>query len=107
MIKIKTIIHYGGVCPFQLDALTNDDRMIYGRYRHGWIEVRIGAKDDASEDAAVSGESIFREKIGENFDGYIDIEQFKLETEDLIDWSEAFDQHALEREALLNKLRSK
>lgn len=105
MIKIKTILHWGGACPFQLDALTDDNRLIYGRYRHGWIEVRIGAKDDLSEDAAVSGESLLREKIGENFDGYIDIEQFKLETEELIDWSEAFDQHSVDRDAFVAKCR--
>jgi len=78
--------------------------MVYGRYRHGWLEVRISAKNDLSEDA-VNGESFFREKIGENFDGYIDIEQFKLETEESIDWSEAFDQNSVDRDAFLAKCK--
>lgn len=56
MIKIKTILNHGGVCPFQIDALTNDDRLIYGRYRNGRVRVYVGEFGDLSPDAAVDGD---------------------------------------------------
>lgn len=91
---------------WDFDLTKDDNRLIYGRYRHGFLAVRIGEPDNLEEDAAVCGREIFREKIGENFDGYIDIEQFKLETEELIDWSEAFDQHSVDRDAFIAKCKS-
>ncbi len=70
MIKITKILGYGGACPFQIDALTSDDRLIYGRYRNGYLRVRIGKTGDLSEDAAVGGERIFLKSVGGTFDGY-------------------------------------
>lgn len=59
MIKITKILGYGGSCPFQIDALTDDDRMIYGRYRGGRLSVRIGEAGNLAEDSAFFGERIF------------------------------------------------
>lgn len=46
VIKIAKILNHGGSCPFQIDALTDDDRLIYGRYRHGYLRVYIGKAGD-------------------------------------------------------------
>ncbi len=89
MIKITKILGHGGACPFQIDALTDDDRLIYGRYRHGYLRVYIGKIGDLSEDAAVGGELIFLKDLGKPFDGYMSLEEFKNHTKETLDFSEA------------------
>lgn len=89
MIKIKTILNHGGACPFQIDALTSDGRMIYGRYRFGNLSVQIGEAGDHSEYAAVRGEEILRKKVGGEYDGSMDLETFKEHTKTTLDFSEA------------------
>lgn len=89
MIKITKILNHGGSCPFQVDALTNDDRLIYGRYRGGCLSLYIGKAGDLSEDAAVDGERIFFKVVGDKYDGYMIIEEFKENTKTVLDFSEA------------------
>lgn len=89
MIKITKILGCGGACPFQFDALTDDGRMVYGRYRHGRLSVQIGEVGDHSENAAVIGEKIFGGQIGDSFDGYMNLEDFKEKTRNILDFSEA------------------
>ena len=89
MFKIKTILCYGGSCPFQIDALTDNDRMIYGRYRNGYLRVFIGKTGDLSEDAAVGGELIFKKDFNKRFDGSMLLEEFQNETKETLDFSEA------------------
>jgi hypothetical protein len=89
MIKITKILAHGGSCPFQIDALTNDDRMIYGRYRHGKLSVYIGEEGDCSELAAVCGEIVFSKTIGASFDGHMSLQEFIEETKETLDFSEA------------------
>lgn len=91
MIKITKILGYGGACPFQIDALTDDDRLIYGRYRGGRLTVNIGQTGDFSEYAAVSGERIFFKNVGGTFDGSMSLEEFKNHTKETLDFSEAVD----------------
>lgn len=89
MFKIIKILNHGGACPFQVDALTDDSRLIYGRYRHGHLTVQIGKVGDFSEYAAVNGEKVFSSHVGEQFDGYMTLEEFKNHTKEVLDFSEA------------------
>lgn len=91
MIKITKILNHGGSYPFQIDALTSDDRMIYGRYRWGRVRVYVGETGDLSEDAAVNGQLIFSNIIGGEFDGRMTLEEFKDHTKETLDFSEAAD----------------
>lgn len=88
MIKIKTILNHGGACPFQIDALTSDDRLIYGRYRFGNLSVQIGESGDRSEFAAVRGKEILRKEVGGEYDGCMSLETFKEHTKTTLDFSE-------------------
>lgn len=106
MITIKTILGHGGVCPFQLDALTDDNRRIYGRYRHGYLRVYIGKDGDLSEDGAVDGDLLFSKDMGKPFDGCMSLEEFKDETKSEIDWSEAVDEYGPSREAFIIELKA-
>ncbi len=92
MIKITKILNHGGSCPFQIDALTDDDRMVYGRYRWGRLAVYIGETGDLSEYAGVSGKLIFwNSKLGSSLDGCMSLETFKGHTKETLDFSEAKD----------------
>jgi hypothetical protein len=95
MIKITKILNHGGSCPFQIDASSNDDRMIYGRYRRGRVRVYVGEAGDLSEDAGVDGQLIFSNMIGDEFDGYMTLEEFKNNTKTVLDFSEAGDDSLL------------
>jgi len=86
MIKIKEILNYGGACPFQIDALTDDNRRIYGRYRYGRVRVYVGKTGDLTEDAAVDGDLLFSNLVGGEYDGYMSLEEFKEETKGILDW---------------------
>ncbi len=91
-VKVVNILSYGGACPFQIDALTDDNRLIYGRYRWGHLTATIGAQDDLSEDAAIRKELIFSAQVGGEYDGCMDLNEFQEHTKDAIDWSDAVDE---------------
>lgn len=95
MIKITKILNHGGSCPFQIDALTDDDRMIYGRYRWGHLTVRIGEYGNHSAFAAVDGKYLFENYIGGEYDGSMTLEEFKEQTKTALDFSEAVDDGCL------------
>ena len=88
MIKITKILNYGGACPFQIDALTDDNRRIYGRYRHGYLRVYIRKTGDLTDDGVIDGRLYFSNFIGGKFDGYMSLAEFKEETKNVLDWSE-------------------
>ncbi|MBV6512550.1 MAG: hypothetical protein FMNOHCHN_02058 [Ignavibacteriaceae bacterium] len=92
MIKITKILNHGGICPFQIDALTNDNRLIYGRYRGGRLSVYIGEAGNLAEDSALFGERVFFKDFGKPLDGCMDLAEFKEETKETLDFSEAVDE---------------
>ena len=89
MEKISKILSFGGSCPTQLDAITSDKRMIYGRYRWGHLTVQIGPVKDLSDFAAVDGELLLSKYIGGKYDGCMSLQQFKENTKEILDFSEA------------------
>lgn len=93
MIKIQTIIGHGGACPFQIDALTDDNRRIYGRYRHGYLRVYISKTGDLTESGAIDGDLLYGEDTGRMYDGYMSLDEFKEKTSGVFDWSEAVDEY--------------
>lgn len=69
MIKIKRLLSYGGACPYQLEAITSDDKWLYIRYRHGVLSYVVAD----SEKEWMNGDCVeynFSEKIGKDNDGY-------------------------------------
>jgi hypothetical protein len=69
MIVIKKFISYGGACPYQLEAITEDNRWLYIRYRHGVLSyvVANSAKEWMDNDCI---DFDYRQGIGDAFDGY-------------------------------------
>ena len=79
MIRIKQVIYSGGACPYQLEAITDDDKTIYLRYRGGYLRYGYVEKGDI-----VPKQYIFSKQIGDEYDGGPDDEMFKSVLSDKI-----------------------
>ena len=59
--------------PAQWEGTTSDGRIVYVRYRSGWLEAGIGSSLDEAVDASASLDGfpdlLYREKIGGDLDG--------------------------------------
>ena len=69
MIKIKELLSYGGACPYQLEAITYDDKWLYIRYRYGVLSYVVAN----SEKEWMDNDCIdydYSEAIGDGMDGY-------------------------------------
>ena len=69
MIVIKELLSYGGACPYQLEAITTDDKWPYIRYRHGVLSYVVANSEKEWMDSDCIKYD-FSEQIGDTFDGY-------------------------------------
>ena len=71
MIVIKKLLSYGGACPYQLEAITTDDKWLYIRYRSGILSyvVANSKKEWMNSDCI---DYNYSEAIGDGLDGYAD-----------------------------------
>ena len=72
IIGIKYIRKTCECCPSQWEVKLIDGRMLYIRYRGGILSIRISLKETDNIMDAVSGKEIIGEKLGAEFDGYLD-----------------------------------
>lgn len=86
MITIKKISWAGGVCPYQIEAVTDDDKYFYLRYRNGVL--RYGIWD--SEEECDHTNYLFTKTIGGKYDGCADQEAFDREMADLVKFPDGF-----------------
>jgi hypothetical protein len=69
MIVIKKLLSYGGACPYQLEAITSDDKWLYIRYRHGILSYAVADNEESfMKNNCIDYE--YSELIGEKNDGY-------------------------------------
>lgn len=71
-LKIASLTQTCSACPSQWEGNLEDGRMIYIRYRHGWLSVSVSPKPTTDVSKAVMGESIYSESIGDDLDGFIE-----------------------------------
>lgn len=88
MIVIKKLLSYGGACPYQLEAITTDDKWLYIRYRHGILSYAIADDIDSWSISDYDWEYI--EQIGHHMDGYADHDLIFPHLCDKIQFPEAF-----------------
>lgn len=89
MVKIKELLSYGGACPYQLEAITTDDKWLYIRYRHGVLSYVVAN----SEKEWMDGDCIeydYSEQIGEELDGYAKHDSIYSVLKDKIEFPENF-----------------
>lgn len=96
MIEVTRIVMTCSSVPAQWEGRTEDDRAIYVRYRHGWLEVSVsdpgGSTDDAigvqlGED---SGDVVLSKKVGGEWDGHMDAAELAEHTKGLVAWPGGF-----------------
>lgn len=85
MIVIKHIQYCGGACPYQLEAITEDGKYLYIRYRGGML--RYGVWDDKSKFDLKYKEAF---QIGDKYDGYPNHEKFMEKLAPHITFPEGF-----------------
>ena len=71
-MKVKALKKTTGDCPVQFEGTLEDGRMVYARYRDGLMSVSISAEATKNIYDAVRGKSLFYERVGEQFDGYME-----------------------------------
>jgi len=69
MITIKKLLSYGGACPYQLEAITEDDKWLYIRYRYGVLSYVVANSEKEWMDNDCI-EYDFSEQIGDKMDGF-------------------------------------
>ena len=69
MIVIKKLLSYGGACPYQLEAITTDDKWLYIRYRYGVLSYVVANSEKEWMDNDCI-EYDYSERIGDKMDGF-------------------------------------
>ena len=84
--NIKEIEHSCYACPSQWEGILVDGRMFYIRYRCGFLSFKVSSTPTDDVYAAVVGENIYGEQIGEDLDGVISLRGVKeaLEKKNII-----------------------
>lgn len=89
MIKIKKLLSSGGACPYQLEAITSDDKWLYIRYRHGVLScVVANSKKEWMDNNCI--DYYYSEVIGDCMDGYADHDLIFPHLCDKIEFPEGF-----------------
>ncbi len=59
-------------CPSQWMAYTTDGRLVYIRYRSGWLTVHVGEMEMTNTLDVAGVDPILKIKLGDNLDGGIE-----------------------------------
>lgn len=86
MIKIVKIESEGGACPYQIEALTDDNRPVYVRFRHGHGRVEIGKPGAAL--THWQEDTIFQWDGEDGMSGWSSYSEIRALTKDIIEWPE-------------------
>lgn len=77
MITVKKLVKTCFACPAQWEGETDDSRLVYIRYRWGYLSVRISPANPTSISDAVHGEEIFGEDFADSFGGYMENDELR------------------------------
>lgn len=85
-LKLVRLTQTCGACPSQWDAMTDDGRQVYIRYRWGYLSVCVGEAGDADEYAGVRGKPFIGEQHGDGMDGVMSTEELMEVCGSRIEW---------------------
>lgn len=86
MITIKKILWSGGACPYQIEAITDDDAYFYLRYRHGCLRYGVWESEQACDHQHYQ----FVKTVGDEYDGWADNDVISKELDGLVTFPEGF-----------------
>lgn len=73
-MKIAEVKQTCCACPSQWEGRLTDGRTFYVRYRYGYLSVCVSPTSTTDMYAAVSGEEVYGEQLGDGLDGCIDFD---------------------------------
>ena len=91
MIKVKNIILTCIACPAQWEGITEDNCIVYIRYRHGKLRIHKGLPGYDIKDTLKSDRIIFEKTLTTEDDGWLDYEDLKIIAKDLLELPEIED----------------
>ena len=74
-------------CPTQWEGKLVNGRMVYIRYRFGYLSIRISKEQTKNIIDAVKGKEVFGVYFGSGFDGTMTFETLKVLTKGIIDFN--------------------
>ena len=88
MVRVSNLIQTCSKSPTQWEGRTSDGRLVYVRYRWGWLTNGIGQTID---EAVRSETNLFERQLGEKRDGDLDYARLRAVTDGLVEWPESFE----------------
>lgn len=74
-MKINDLTCTSDACPTQYEGFLDDGRMVYIRYRWGYLSIRVSLNSTENVMVAVSSPEIYGEQLGDCLDGHLDHER--------------------------------
>jgi hypothetical protein len=74
-MKIKSIKNTSTCCPSQWEGLTENDEVLYIRYRWGRLAIQLSEPNGTIKDAVNTGRVLHNKQIGPIYAGVITIEE--------------------------------
>ena len=88
-IRIKKVLWWGGNCPFQVEAVCEDERPLYLRSRHSGLTVDLG--EPGERDAVMQGIVFHITHPEDDFEwGWVNMRDVYLLTRGYIRWPITF-----------------
>ena len=77
IITVKKLVKTCFACPAQWEGETDDNRLVYIRYRWGYLSVRISEPNKTNITDAVRGDEIFGKDLNDPFGGYMENDELE------------------------------
>jgi len=85
-MKVNKFVMTCGACPSQWEGHLEDGRMFYIRYRWGYLSARVSPVPTEDVYEAVSGEEVYCEELGGEYDGELSTEDMQRRTNMTFEW---------------------
>ena len=86
-LRVTNIVQTCGACPSQWEGKVEDGRMIYIRYRHGYLSIEASIHPSNDVDDAIGEDCILGLQHGDNYDGVMDFEDLVSLSKEVLDFS--------------------
>lgn len=83
--RVVTLAKTCGAFPAQWDGELDDGRVVYVRYRHGWLSIGAGATEDEAVDASFGLTPLLEVRVSEG-SGEMELPQLEALTVGLLDF---------------------
>lgn len=89
-MKVVSLKQTCSACPTQYEGKLDDGRMIYVRYRWGYLSIRVSPAPTNNVMDAVEGEEVFGKGMGGDYDGFTLYKEIIEATFLFIEWPDKY-----------------